>query len=81
MGCGCNKGGGVIINNTSPSYIQQEIVNDENCTRTLHDIIQLRDVLESKKTSENSGFINSQLGLIDTMVNYKKYCLYNIESL
>lgn len=79
MGCNCSKNSQTFVNLNVQRTTPFTEVTDENCSKTKEEILTLRDRLLALRNPENSGNINSKLGLIDTMINYNKFCLYNIE--
>jgi hypothetical protein len=81
--CGCTSGI-ALANNVSnvshtPTWVQGNTPDDAECDKTREDLEILKALLISRKNPMNAVFVNSQLGLIETMFNYNKYCLYNIE--
>lgn len=74
--CQCSQNSAVINVVSSPP---QTLVVDTSCEKTVEELLGKKVLLEARKTPENTGFINSQLGLIQTMLNYGRYCMYNID--
>lgn len=76
--CGCAKSANipVISNNINPI-----IVNPEDCTVTLEQIITKKNYLDLLRNSSNNSFINANIGLLNTMINTGKYCLYDMASM
>lgn len=74
--CGCSKSASVpFVPNQAP------VIDNLDCGVTLQDIIDKQVYLNSLKNSTNLSYINANLGLLQTMINTGKYCLYNIASM
>lgn len=75
--CGCSKN--TVVPNAlyqAPSTPPQL---DIDCNVTLNDLIVKRGMIQLLKTPENAGYINQQLGLIDSMINLGNPCKYQID--
>lgn len=78
MACGCQNqnNNAVVVNQITP---QSVVVS--SCSTTLEQLLSLKENLINKKTPENSSFINSRLGLIESMINIGNYCLWQISEI
>lgn len=75
--CGCSKN--TVVPNNVYSQPSSPPAPDLSCGVTLHDLIIKKAVLQSLITPENTGFINSQLGLIESMINSNNPCRWEIQ--
>lgn len=77
MGCNCNK--------TPPQqvYYSQKVAPlvATNCEVTLSQVLAIKQNLLDKKTPQNAAFVNSKLGLIETMINHQNYCLSSLNEM
>jgi len=74
--CGCQSNNSVpVVNNISAKKVNTD------CNVTEEQLNSIKSTLISKKNPENSGFINSQLGMIETMLNLGNYCLWDIQKI
>ena len=74
--CNCSKKAVLPVSNQN---VYTTVETPVNCNRDKQELEIIKEMLVSKKSPENSGFINMQLGLIQTMLNLNNYCLYNID--
>lgn len=72
--CGCANQPAPVVYNTPVSIS----TDNSGCSITIEELNNTKDYLLSKKNSENSAYINAQLGLIQTMINVGNYCKYNL---
>lgn len=72
--CGCSRNAPVVYRQLA---LPDPIV-DEDCGMTKEALIARQEALESNKTPQNFATTNAALGLISTMLNSGKYCMYNV---
>ena len=76
MGCPCQNQNNVVQSVSAP--VQQQNVISNDCGVTLQNILDAKANYLATKTPENAGWINSKIGLLDTMVNIGNYCIYSL---
>lgn len=80
--CACqgNKNNGRVV---TQKYVQTASIASPpvDCDKSIEEVLSVQQVLMEKKTPLNSGYINEQLGKIQTMVNRGNFCLYDLSSI
>lgn len=74
--CGCSKNSVITVNNIPQQSVLY--VANLNCTKTYDELLSLKNNLLAMRNPNNMLYINSRIGLIDTMFNYGDYCMYEI---
>lgn len=73
--CGCSKTTNV------PLVLNRQAVTHTapvDCNKSKEEVEEIEKLLISRKNPENAKYINSQLGLIQSMHNLNNYCLYDV---
>lgn len=79
--CGCSSGSVIATSGSANRHVTVPHAesNDPDCGVTREDLEALKTLLLGRKNPMNNSFVNAQLGLIETMFNYGRYCMYKIE--